>query len=110
VSNPQIELTPKFGNLLILALRYGKMKELADYIATTSLTMGDQRYLAGFIRSLQKPGRGRPKGKKSVRNVAAGNAFYWVLSERAKWCRENRRKRAPRRDARVRPPSNPDCA
>jgi hypothetical protein len=91
----QAELTPAFGNLLILALRYGRIKELADYIATTSLTMGDQRYLAWFIRSLQKPRRGRPKGKKSPRYVAAGNAFHWVLFERAKWCREHGRERAP---------------
>jgi hypothetical protein len=94
-SSEQAELTPAFGNLLILALTYGKTKELADYIATTSLTMGDQRYLAGFIRTLQKPRRGRPKGKKSRRDVAAGNAFYWVLFERAKWCGEQGRERAP---------------
>lgn len=85
---------PLFGIALDLAHWAGVIKRLADYIATTPLTMDEQVTLAGFIRSLQKRGRGRPPNLNKPANAdiaraALHNAFYLVQLRQQAWLRQN---------------------
>jgi hypothetical protein len=100
---------PLFGEALDLAHAVGDMKPLADYIASIPLTESDRRVLAGFIRSLQKPRRGRPPNLTKPASVdtriaehenaraALHSAAYLVRLRQQAWRREHDdRRRVPR--------------
>jgi hypothetical protein len=104
--NPNVE----FDNVLHFAYQLGNIEPLADYIASTKpLTVYSRRALAGFVRSLQKRRRGRPRNltqsanaesreatKHKAKRDALHNVVYLVKLAQEEYRTKNRRKRVPK--------------